>query len=681
MVRLGTLISAFVVFTLLILLAPAVVLLPGENVAQGQAVTQEVEANFSFSEGLSGSWGGFNAGSGGIDPTYKLCLEQYTREHMVRPNSLSGCGFRNYTTASGTVSGDLSGSISLAWNTFRFNTAYPYTPTYNDTFTATDFGFMMGRGLIDEGSGNNFTFVFLADFDCDDDDMTNAEGKGFMLSVEENGAYGSDPDPANRHKIIGDFDINKTGANYAGNFHLRDYPPEEVFDLGVVTIQGAVKIDDRDPIGTNLSLVNLTVDTPMYTPTDHPTGFEEINFGKDPTKNVTAGHMGKNGTMDISRNSALYLEYPSPGGQLSAHIEGTNACNLFINDTYGVTGDDGTSHGEVWQFLLLSLPESMTPVTIPSEFGHQQGYTWRTFGMHYPTTESYAGSESFALANISLEASTYHPQQYSDDVSYGLYPHPKVESVTPGSGYPGETLNVVITGKYFLKARPGEPGSSWSLGPGITVNSWSLKDSSPIDNEIQACITIDSGAATTTRDANVTACFNYNNDTNRQYMSGELSSAFTVKPLAAGTLQGSQSFSYIEPFVVTIFDNATHNQVGSPINTLTDTGGTFVISNITAGTYDIGIKSTRAVSEVEFNVTLASTTVVDFGTMRVGDCNGDDYVTISDRTLLYGAWGTQPGDLKWRDNGDFNHDGYITISDRTLLYGKWGHFGDLTVYP
>jgi len=302
------------------------------------------------------------------------------------------------------------------------------------------------------------------------------------------------------------------------------------------------------------------------------------------------------------------------------------------------------------------------------------------FGMPNPSTESYAGSESFVLANVSLEASTFNPLQYSDDWSYGLYPHPKVESVTPGSGYPGETLNVVIKGKYFLKAGPDMPGSSWSLGPGITVNSWSLKNSSPIDNEIQACITVDPGAAQTSRDANVTACFSYYNITYRRYMSGVLDSAFTVKPLTV-TLEGSQSFSYVEPFVVTIFDNATHNQVGSPINTLTNTTGTFVISNLTAGTYDVGIKSTRSVSEMEFNVTLSSTAVVDFGTMRVGDCNNDDYVTISDRTLLYGAWGTQPGDLKWRANADFNHDGYITISDRTLLYGKWGQWGDLTVYP
>ena len=675
MVKLGTLISAFVVLTLLILLAPAVVLLPGDNVVQGAGVVQEVEASFAFTETSGGSWAGFNAGSAGIDPTYGLCLEQFTRENVVRPNSLPGCGFRNYTTASGTVAGDLTGTISLSWNTFRFNTAYPGTPIYAN---ATDFGFMVGRGLVDEGSGNNFTFVFLADFDSDDD-MTNFTGKGVMISVLENGTYGTDPDPANRHKIIGEFDISKTGANYAGNFHLRNYDPSEIFDLGNLNVTGVVMIEDRDPIGTNLSVVNITEDTPMYTPLDHPTGFEDINWGKDPAKYVNFGHLGPGGVMDIARNSALYLEFPVINLSVYARMVGTSICDLLIDDTYNYTGDDGTTHGLLYEYLLLTIPHGYTIVTLPIEFTHQQGYTWTQFGMPDPSTESYAGRESFSVANISLEASTFNPLQYSDDWTYGCYPHPKVESITPDSGYPGETLNVVIKGKYFLRAGPDAPGASWDIGPGITVNSWNLKNSSEVDNEIQACITIDSGAATTTRDVNVTACFAYENLTNRQYMTGVLN-GFTVKPLAAGTLQGSQSFSYIEPFVVTIFDNATKVQVGSPISTLTDTSGNFVVSNIATGTYDIGIKSTRSVSEMQFNVVLG-TTPVDFGTMRVGDCNNDDYVTISDRTLLYGAWGTQPGDLKWKDNADFNHDGYITISDRTLLYGKWGHWGDLTVYP
>jgi hypothetical protein len=84
-------------------------------------------------------------------------------------------------------------------------------------------------------------------------------------------------------------------------------------------------------------------------------------------------------------------------------------------------------------------------------------------------------------------------------------------------------------------------------------------------------------------------------------------------------------------------------------------------------------------SELNTSVTLTDgvTIVVDFGTIRVGDSNNDDSITISDRTLLYGGWGTEEGDPGWRPYCDFNNDKSITISDRTLLYGNWGQEGDL----
>ena len=49
MVKLGTLLSAFLVLTLLILLAPAMVLTGGSvALGNGEAVTEEIEAAFSF---------------------------------------------------------------------------------------------------------------------------------------------------------------------------------------------------------------------------------------------------------------------------------------------------------------------------------------------------------------------------------------------------------------------------------------------------------------------------------------------------------------------------------------------------------------------------------------------------------------------------------------------------------
>jgi len=145
--------------------------------------------------------------------------------------------------------------------------------------------------------------------------------------------------------------------------------------------------------------------------------------------------------------------------------------------------------------------------------------------------------------------------------------------------------------------------------------------------------------------------------------------------------RGSDNAQWVENFTVRFFDNATTIEMGwSPINATTNNTGFFTISGLAPGTYDIGIKGGTGLSELEFNVVLAGTTVVDFGTIRVGDSNNDDYITISDRTLLYGCWGASQGAPGWNGNCDFNNDGFITISDRTLLYGNWNKVGDLIGY-
>jgi len=166
--------------------------------------------------------------------------------------------------------------------------------------------------------------------------------------------------------------------------------------------------------------------------------------------------------------------------------------------------------------------------------------------------------------------------------------------------------------------------------------------------------------------------------------------AVAVSPIAGNaTLVGNVTFvgratpaQWIEPFVVHFFQpgNLSNETGWSPINATTNTTGFFNITGLTAGTYDIGIKGGTGLSELNTSVTLtggATTPPVDFGTIRVGDANNDDYITIADRTLLYGGWGSSQGGPSWRPYCDFNNDGYLTIADRTLLYGNWGQKGDL----
>jgi hypothetical protein len=114
-------------------------------------------------------------------------------------------------------------------------------------------------------------------------------------------------------------------------------------------------------------------------------------------------------------------------------------------------------------------------------------------------------------------------------------------------------------------------------------------------------------------------------------------------------------------------------------NATTNNTGVFTITGVTPGTYDIGIKNWTCLSEVNTSVTLTAgeTRVVNFGTTREGDSNNDDWIVLSDRTILYTGWNSQVGDATWNAHCDFNRDGWLTLADRTIMYANWGQHGDL----
>ena len=694
MAKLWTSFSVLLVVVMLLFLAPTL-LLPGENVALGSSgnTTQEIEAGFNFTEDSGGGWQNFTAGGMWIDEPYGLCLEQYTREHVIRHTILGGCQFRNYTSGNGTVSpGDLNGTLWMQWHTVLFNQTYNLTPKYNVTlFNATKFGWMVGRGYFKDGSNpnDNFTFVFFIDFDSNSD-MSTIAGKGFMESVNQSGrwanATGGQDVPDNMHKIIGDFDITKNGTTYTGNFHLRDYPPEEVFSRGWVNVTGMVNQEVTDPIHVGLDLVNFRADGPYPTNTlsNKTTDWEEINWGKDPIKTVNSSNsMGTGGKMDISRNTILYLEINTIDSWV--RIQGTSGCNLVIDDTYGVTGDDGSAHGKLYELLALYIPDQQLPFT---QFFNQGGFTFTPFGLPHLSTECYAGEETFADASIDIESVNANARQNSWDQSYGLYPHPQLASISPSSGYVGETLDVTIKGKYLLRADNYATNTgSVSFGTGITVNNYSFKNTSAIDNEIIARITIDPAASTGARTVNVTSCFGYAGGQGAgPYFSDELPSAFTIKALENSTVQGNVLFKArtngtqkLDPFVVKLFQNGTNlGTVNWTGTTITNSTGVFIISNLTPGCYDIGIKSCTSLSKLKTNITLNSTANVDFGYTVEGDIYqpGDDWVYGNDLSKLCSAWNTVPGDAKWNPYADLNHNGWVYGEDLSLFCADWNLVGD-----
>jgi len=143
--------------------------------------------------------------------------------------------------------------------------------------------------------------------------------------------------------------------------------------------------------------------------------------------------------------------------------------------------------------------------------------------------------------------------------------------------------------------------------------------------------------------------------------------------------RGTNNSKWAQPFVVRAFEpgNLT-NELWNGTATTNNTG-VFTMSGLTPGTYDIGIKNCTALSELNTSVTLNAgmTTVVNFGTTREGDSNGNDAVTGMDFSLLNGVFNTAPAG---NPNCDFNRDNAVTGMDFSLLNGNFNTVGPLQGY-
>jgi len=135
---------------------------------------------------------------------------------------------------------------------------------------------------------------------------------------------------------------------------------------------------------------------------------------------------------------------------------------------------------------------------------------------------------------------------------------------------------------------------------------------------------------------------------------------------------------WIELFTVKGFEAGNLSHMIWTGNATTNNTGGFIIAGLTPDTYDIRIKGLTSVSELNTSVALTAgnTTVVDFGTMREGDCNGDNWITGADRNLLYTGWGSNKGGAGWNPDCDLNADDWLTGADRNLMYTYWGQSGE-----
>jgi len=336
------------------------------------------------------------------------------------------------------------------------------------------------------------------------------------VSYDETGAYAN-------HKISGSFDINISSNVYSGTMELRDYPPALVFYSSVTEAEGDAYFVNTNNVAESMNLVYFNRTWGDYHTESSgygDAGLDRMREGQFAPQDVTSSPFGANGEIDQSRNGFLDT------GQVFLGVdgEGVITVNAYYDDTYATTGDDGSTHGWSYQVLFLDMP----PGPRSSWVMDQWGFMMLNFEMYNQPTEDYVGAESYGLCYIDLDPGIAPPYpSYPTTTAWELRPTPEPLSCNPPNGLQGETMNVTVSGRYFLRHSSFINGSTIDFGPGITVNYWALANQSPIDNTIIVNITIDGGAAPGYRDVNLTACF-ANGTVSESFQSGVLVDGFAV---------------------------------------------------------------------------------------------------------------------------------------------------------
>lgn len=111
----------------------------------------------------------------------------------------------------------------------------------------------------------------------------------------------------------------------------------------------------------------------------------------------------------------------------------------------------------------------------------------------------------------------------------------------------------------------------------------------------------------------------------------------------------------------------------------TDTQGHFTLNGIVPGAYQARVKHSHTL-ETRLDVTLVTgSNTVDFGTLREGDANNDNYVTLVDFSILATTFGKCTGDAGFDARADFDDSGCVVLLDFSLLASNFGKSGSAPV--
>lgn len=108
----------------------------------------------------------------------------------------------------------------------------------------------------------------------------------------------------------------------------------------------------------------------------------------------------------------------------------------------------------------------------------------------------------------------------------------------------------------------------------------------------------------------------------------------------------------------------------------TDDAGEFFSFWLDPGSYDIAVKNSHTLQTVQSVVLIEDTNVVNFGTLREGDANNDNFVDIFDFSLLASSFNKCSGNVAYKAQADFNKDNCVDIFDFSLLASNFNVAGE-----
>lgn len=138
----------------------------------------------------------------------------------------------------------------------------------------------------------------------------------------------------------------------------------------------------------------------------------------------------------------------------------------------------------------------------------------------------------------------------------------------------------------------------------------------------------------------------------------------------AGRSSGTAAMSVLVTIQVTPAGGST--QI---ISATTDTSGVFTLIGLTPGQYQIRVKADGYLSAQQTVTISGGVTAANFGTLRAGDINGDNAVTLSDFSILANSFNRINGQPGYNIAADLNADNRVDLADFSLLASNFNTSG------